>query len=327
MNFSITINDNLSTLLDLKDFQFLINEPNICRSSFDHSEQQYSNIFLAIFIHSATKNFDKRDIIRKTWGNHSIGFGIDNHYNVRLVFMLGTTKNQTIQNQIQQESQHYGDIIQGSFLDTYRNITYKHVMGLKWINHFCPHASYILKADDDIFIDLHQLIYYLHGKFGDHPQRLMACYVNKNSRVSRSYRNKWRVSYKEYSEQYYPAYCDGWTIIMSNDITLDLYRIAGNRPLLWIDDVFISGILANDLHIDHFDFRKSIHCYKNENVKNWLIKSTKSSAISIPPMLSLIDANHYNDPNEISHTIISLWNKTVEYYRYNLNISIDQIKV
>lgn len=109
---------------------------------------------------------------------------------------------------------------------------------------------------------------------------------------------------------------------MSNDITLQLYRMANTRPLFWIDDVFISGILANDLHIVHYDFRQSIHCYKNDNVKNWLRKSSSS----IPPMLGLIDANHYNNPNDISHIILSLWNKTVEYYRYNLNINIENVR-
>nr|XP_027203369.1 beta-1,3-galactosyltransferase 5-like [Dermatophagoides pteronyssinus] len=320
MNYSIKIDDNITTLLNLKDFRFLINEPNICKS-IDNDDEQNSHLFLAIFIHSATNNFDKRNTIRKTWGNHSFCYGIEN-LNIRLVFMLGITENETIQNQIEQESQIHGDIIQGSFLDTYRNITYKHLMGLKWINHFCPYASYILKADDDIFVDVHQLIYYLRGKFGDHPQRLMACYVNKQSRVARSYRSKWRVSYKEYSEHYYPAYCDGWTIIMSNDITLDLYRIANNRPLFWIDDVFISGILANDLQIVHYDFSKSINCYRNEKVNNWLTKSS----ISLPPMLGLVDANRYNDPNYISDTIVSLWNKTVEYYRNNLNIDIENVR-
>ena len=69
---------------------------------------------------------------------------------VRLVFMLGTTTETHLQEEILQESRDPGDIVQvqemsssihhclhasfqGNFLDTYRNLTYKSVMGHLWV--------------------------------------------------------------------------------------------------------------------------------------------------------------------------------------------------
>ena len=69
---------------------------------------------------------------------------------VRLVFMLGTTTETHLQEEILQESRDHGDIVQvqemsssihhslhasfqGNFLDTYRNLTYKSVMGHLWV--------------------------------------------------------------------------------------------------------------------------------------------------------------------------------------------------
>ena len=40
------------------------------------------------------------------------------------------------------------------FQDTYRNLTLKTVMGLKWSAIFCPQARHVMKTDDDIFVNV-----------------------------------------------------------------------------------------------------------------------------------------------------------------------------
>lgn len=70
-------------------------------------------------------------------------------------------------------------------------------MGLKWVTHHCSNAQYIFKADDDFFVDLYQLVYFLKGTAGERPRGYMACNdLNHKSLALRSYRNKWRVSFK-----------------------------------------------------------------------------------------------------------------------------------
>ena len=41
--------------------------------------------------------------------------------------------------------------------DTYHNLTLKTVMGLKWTSIFCPQARFVMKTDDDIFVNLSDL--------------------------------------------------------------------------------------------------------------------------------------------------------------------------
>jgi hypothetical protein len=55
------------------------------------------------------------------------------------------------------ESQNYGDILQESFLDSYANLTLKSVMLLKWFTRECDKVPYVLKTDDDMYINLKQL--------------------------------------------------------------------------------------------------------------------------------------------------------------------------
>ena len=43
----------------------------------------------------------------------------------------------------------------------YRNLTYKHTMGLQWAATYCPQSRYVIKMDSDIVVDLYQLMDYM----------------------------------------------------------------------------------------------------------------------------------------------------------------------
>ena len=40
------------------------------------------------------------------------------------------------------------------FQDIYYNLTLKTVMGLKWCSIYCNQAKYVMKTDDDIFVNI-----------------------------------------------------------------------------------------------------------------------------------------------------------------------------
>lgn len=71
-------------------------------------------------VHSAPTNKQLRDTIRSTWGNVN-GF--------KTVFLLGQVVSKDLQRDIDSEANSYGDLVQGSFMDAYRNMTLKHFMG------------------------------------------------------------------------------------------------------------------------------------------------------------------------------------------------------
>lgn len=96
---------------------------------------------------------------------------------------------------------------------------------------------------------------------------------------------------------------------MSPDIVRNLYALTPNRSFIWIDDAFVSGILASDLKIQHFNLKKHFTNVDDEYIDYWL-HYEKSL---LPPMFSLL----HRDINQM----ISIWNKTVQYYHSNLNIT------
>jgi len=76
------------------------------------------------------------------------------------------------------ESDLHNDIIQGNFDDTPRNLTYKHVMGYKWVQDHCPNPpKFVLKSDDDVFIEMYHLFNFVSAVYGSHPGPSLVCDV------------------------------------------------------------------------------------------------------------------------------------------------------
>jgi hypothetical protein len=245
---SLLFPNDFTQLIDLKTFHFLKNVPSACNQS-NH---------LLVIIHSAPQNIEKRSAIRDTWGAKSNNFS-------NVIFMLGYTSDLKIQKILDEEQSKYNDIVQGNFIDKYRNITYKHVMALKWIYYYCnSDIKYILKSDDDVFINMPNLISFIPTL---PTSKLIFCDVIYNARVKRTWRSKWRVSYKEYASRTYPNYCAGWAILYSRDMIHRLYSESQKHPFFWVDDVLLTGILAKKLKIKHFA------------AANWILKEEESKYV------------------------------------------------
>lgn len=210
---------------------------------------------LLVLVHSAPNNALKRTAIRDTWASTAIhttpqqqhggakARGLDTR--MRVLFLLGSVDSPDLQATIDQENEIHGDIVQGSFRDSYRNMTYKHVMALKWTAYNCPGARYLLKTDDDVFVHTPALLRFLSRELSPWgARRLILCRPFPYAYVKRSWRSKWRVSPKEYPGRLYPRYCAGWAVLYSPDAVFLLYREAQRTPYFWIDDVHVTGTLA-----------------------------------------------------------------------------------
>ncbi|XP_042145531.1 beta-1,3-galactosyltransferase 5-like [Ixodes scapularis] len=277
------------TLIDQNDFHYIVNSDR-CKAPLD-------DLFLVVFVHSAPAHWDRRRTIRETWGNASVLRAVTAE-KMALVFMVGRPDDARELKTLALEGSIHGDLVMGDFADSYRNLTYKHVMGLKWVTYFCRNARYVLKTDDDVFMDLFQLTSYLRSVFGAlAPPKLMACLLIRRAVVKRSYRSKWRVSFGEYRGRRYPPYCLGFGVVMSPDVVFDLYRASVGTPYFWIDDVFVTGILARRIGLTHVDIADHLGGSGNEALA-WLGQAPQEP----PPFMGLRDLD--------TEFIYRLWNRT-----------------
>lgn len=173
---------------------------------------------------------------------------------IKRIFLLGTLnddaerKTQVLQNALLDESRRFNDILQGDFLDTYRNLTHKHLMGLQWAVNNCKDVKYIMKMDDDIVVNIYGILEKLH--WGMVEENSLTGYILKNMIPVREPANKWYVSKAEYSSNIYPDFVSGWLYITHPWVASRLIDYAeSSREYFWIDDVFVTGILRQALNI------------------------------------------------------------------------------
>ncbi|VDI79652.1 beta-1,3-galactosyltransferase 1 [Mytilus galloprovincialis] len=245
---------------------------NLLLDTSTNCKEKY--VFLLVVVYSATYKFDERHVIRKTFGSMS---QYDNKH-IKYVFVLGKTMNDTQQKEIEQESVKYRDIIQGHFIDSYRNLTYKRVFGLFWVNRFCDNVKYVIKIDDDITINIPVLIPYLSNK--QNKIKVLECRTVIAARPKRGIRSKWYMSLSEYPFTTFPPYCAGPSSIMSADVIRLMYEATHFVPFFWLEDVYGGGFLPwiSDLQIVQpkfyiKDLRASLkekprHLFYINNIKN-----------------------------------------------------------
>lgn len=229
-------------------FDYIINSPNVCAGD--------EEIYIIAYVHTAPDHYKRRVVIRQTWGDSS-------YYNItlRVVFVMGRgaaaaadERSRDVQRALEFEAAQYGDIVQEDFLDTYRNLTYKGVAALRWIARYCPRARYVLKTDDDIFVNAFNLLRHLSrldrrartpggdgGMSAAAPRGLLLCLVWYSMTVMRE--GKWKVSRDEWPDDSYPTYCSGSAFLMTTDVAVAMYNVSYEVPFFWVDDFYITGLL------------------------------------------------------------------------------------
>lgn len=142
-----------ANIVNPHDFQYTINPKFDTCGTSSHPE----HVFLLIYVHTSPKNYKRRLSIRETWAKRSM------FRDIRVVFMMGQTEEKDVQQIIDLEFNMYNDIVQENFADSYRNLTYKGVMAMKWISEYCSHAKYVLKTDDDIITNTFIILRHLYS--------------------------------------------------------------------------------------------------------------------------------------------------------------------
>ena len=164
-------------------------------------------ILFIVFVILAPDYFDKRNLIRSTWGNKSLSSDF------RLVFTIGMSKNDTINQKIQEEFNIHKDIIQiDNFTDSYFNMTTKIMKSFKWISQYCSNAQYILRINDDVVVNTFQLV--SHFKRIDYKTNQIFGYRIYGVGPNRWKDNKFYVSEAEYNKSYYDDYIEGFRLIL-----------------------------------------------------------------------------------------------------------------
>nr|XP_040026288.1 lactosylceramide 1,3-N-acetyl-beta-D-glucosaminyltransferase B [Gasterosteus aculeatus aculeatus]XP_040026289.1 lactosylceramide 1,3-N-acetyl-beta-D-glucosaminyltransferase B [Gasterosteus aculeatus aculeatus]XP_040026290.1 lactosylceramide 1,3-N-acetyl-beta-D-glucosaminyltransferase B [Gasterosteus aculeatus aculeatus]XP_040026291.1 lactosylceramide 1,3-N-acetyl-beta-D-glucosaminyltransferase B [Gasterosteus aculeatus aculeatus] len=219
------------------DFRYLLDHSDKCADT---------DVLLLLFVKTSPENIDRRNAIRSTWGNETY---IQNALGatVKVVFALGrpAAEQEEGGTGLVHEDRLHRDLIQQDFLDSFHNLTLKLILQFHWMHTRCPHARFLMTADDDIFVHMPNLVSYLRDVSSRGVTDFWVGRVHRGAPPIRSRDSKYYVPYEMYQWMVYPDYTAGAGYVVSRDVADKIYQATLTlNATIYIDDVFM-GICAN----------------------------------------------------------------------------------
>ena len=207
------------------------------------SNQNNRNFYLIAVVNSGAtgeKHRRLRQAIRQTWGHSKSA--APRHKKWKLFFALGISENPEDHKLNLQEASRWNDILIGDFNDRYINVITKTYMSHYWVSTRFS-CKYILKADDDVFVRVPELINWLQ-KVGS-PQPFYGGFIRPRTRVSRGSSSKWFITREQYSEDYWPPFCLGAFHVLSSDVIPKMINYTTLMRPVHTDDAYLAVALKH----------------------------------------------------------------------------------
>ncbi|XP_014895977.1 N-acetyllactosaminide beta-1,3-N-acetylglucosaminyltransferase 2-like [Poecilia latipinna] len=235
-----------------RNYPILIQPDGECGAQ---SEQEKEPPLILFAIKSTALNFRNRRVIRQTWGR--VGWVEGQRINgsdgdvgggyIRRVFLLGKETPEDlgvdISHLLRAESKRHRDILQWDFKDTFFNLTLKDVLFWSWFSRHCSKPLFVLKGDDDVFVNTPKLISYLQDQLEKHRSHntlheFMVGEVIGSALPNRVRRSKYFIP-ESFYRGFYPMYAGGGGVVYSGELTRRLHNISKIIHLFPIDDVYV----------------------------------------------------------------------------------------
>jgi hypothetical protein len=206
---------------------------------------------LLIIVISAPANFLQRKAIRLTWGTYT------QRSDINIAFLLGQANQPNITASLLKETALYKDIIQANFQDSYQNLTLKTMTMLEWTSSHCSKAEYLLKSDDDMFINVDNLLQFIDkldkvDRSRSEPK--IYGHLVRNGEPDRRETSKFFLSYDQFSGNTFPDYVTGPAYLFSSTLIAQSFFEKGLEARFNpMEDVFVTGVIAEVLNVSRVE--------------------------------------------------------------------------
>lgn len=220
-----------------------------CQTFIDLSEYcQTSDPLIILAVKSHPASSERRIILRHTWAQERRIL----EYRFLPVFLLANSGHRVEMESLVAESSFYGDIILWNFMESHHNLSLKEHCFLEWLQYRCPEAKYILKADDDEFVNPHSLVSYISTSVKKFPLQVHGfC----QSRCPVEHWGKYGIPFSVFPYDFYPPFVSGGGMLYSAELVPSLLNASSTIPVFPLDDVYF-GLLALAANISfHHDLR------------------------------------------------------------------------
>ena len=169
-----------------------------------------------------SSNKDRRDTIRQTWG-----------YGRQVLFLVaGPTA------ALRAEQAAHDDMVLLDIQESYATLAYKSQTLFHVVDKYVKGFDYVLKTDDDSFVDVDELLHVLGEVKPDYWGR-----VWPHAKPHREPDSQWFVSKEIFAPSVYPPFCSGAGYVVSKAFIACAVPKMSELPNLILEDV-ATGILA-----------------------------------------------------------------------------------
>lgn len=227
-----------------------LDRPDSCESCFRHDfnyrlandeiclrKNESQSIDVVVLIFTIHKNRLQRDTIRKTWLTYAKNNSADS--NVRYAFLLGAPSDPAMDIKVKEEFDIFKDILQEDFKDAYSNLTYKTMMAFKWASTKCKHAKFVMKTDDDMYVNIPNILRTLQAN-KDKLQTQVGGACHKKAQPIRDSRSKWYASKRSFPGSHYPGFCSGTGYVTSMNVATKVFEVSRQVPFFHLEDVYVA---------------------------------------------------------------------------------------
>lgn len=209
--------------------------------------------FLLILVLSVPSSRQSRMAIRQTWGSVAVSQRWPHtplNAKVKVLFVLGYQDvSPSLTEVMLAERFLYDDILLLDMVEGYNKLTLKMLAALRWTESHCSGVQFVLKADEDSFINIPFLVDFL---LVHRSELSRSVFGNMYSSPGVWRGGKWSVSYMEYPFTNFPSYASGSSYVLAGDAISDLLRATRYFLPVPIEDAFITGILPKAAGITRY---------------------------------------------------------------------------
>lgn len=187
---------------EFKKIPFVEYSINPGRALCQNNNKSKNELLFISFVIIAPHFFEKRNQIRNTWANKQF------YNDLRNMFVIGLSKNETVNALIREEFDIHQDLLQiENLTDSYHVINIKIMKSFKWISTYCSNAKYILRICDDVIVNTPKLINdFRHDSFYKYKENKMFGMTLSGIGPDHNPSSKWYVSVLEFNKTYPPEY-------------------------------------------------------------------------------------------------------------------------
>ena len=234
-------------------------KPGYRITNSDVCDDIHENVLVTILVISAPDHFKQREAIRNSWGKTK-----DNK-EVVFSFLVGLSDNTTLDKDVADESAKNGDVIVNNIGDSYQNLSLKTISAFVWFRQFCSKAPFLLKVDDDMFLQVDKLLKLIRLDLSNKNVGAKSILGNiaKKWRPVRNPKSKYLIIMAEYPAEYFPDFATGPGYLITQQAANDIVPVAMNHKYIHLEDVFLTGVVAETLGIKRIH-RQEFKTYPNQ---------------------------------------------------------------